>query len=324
MSTVDSWSTIRLHHLRDLLAVVETGSLRAAARKLGLTQPSLTKSLRQLEEQTALALLVRSKHGVTLTSAGQHLVERARLIESELRRTAEDLDLLRGGTVRSVSVGVSMATPLDFIARAVAALHQQDPGLSVQIFEGVQAKMIADVRQGVVDFAIMPVTQREPLLDLRARPLFHTRVVVVGRAGHPCASARSLAELSGCDWITPHRRGVLDGMVERLATGMQLPPFNRPIQCDSSPMYWDLIAHTDLLGLSLATKLDDNSVAGAQIIYDGPPLREVSVSLVHRTDFPQNVIAGELARRCREEAAIYAHRRAGSIETSVNHDITKA
>jgi len=318
MSTADSWSTIRLHHLRDLLAVVETGSLRAAARKLGLTQPSLTKSLRQLEEQTALALLVRSKHGVTLTSAGQHLVERARLIESELRRTAEDLDLLRGGTVRSVS------TPLDFIARAVAALHQQDPGLSVQIFEGVQAKMIADVRQGVVDFAIMPVTQREPLLDLRARPLFHTRVVVVGRAGHPCASARSLAELSGCHWITPHRRGVLDGMVERLATGMKLPPFNRPIQCDSSPMYWDLIAHTDLLGLSLATKLDDNSVAGAQIIYDGPPLREVSVSLVHRTDFPQNVIAGELARRCREEAAIYAHRRAGSIETSVNHDITKA
>jgi len=78
-------------------------------------------------------------------------------------------------------------------------------------------------------------------------------------------------------------------------------------------MYWDLIAHTDLLGLSLATKLDDNSVAGAQIIYDGPPLREVSVSLVHRTDFPQNVIAGELARRCREEAAIYAHRRAGSM-----------
>ena len=117
MSTADSWSTIRLHHLRDLLAVVETGSLRAAARKLGLTQPSLTKSLRQLEEQTALALLVRSKHGVTLTSAGQHLVERARLIESELRRTAEDLELLRGGTVRSVSVGVSMANQAPSVLR---------------------------------------------------------------------------------------------------------------------------------------------------------------------------------------------------------------
>ena len=91
MSDGDPWSTIRLHQLRDLLAVVETGSLRAAARQLGLTQPSLTKSLRQLEEQTALALVVRSKHGVTLTSAGQRLVEHARAIESEIRRTAQDL-----------------------------------------------------------------------------------------------------------------------------------------------------------------------------------------------------------------------------------------
>jgi len=122
-----------------------------------------------------------------------------------------------------------------------------------------------------------------------------------------------LAELTGYHWITPRRGGVLDGMVERLASSMQLPPLNRPIQCDSSSMYWDLIAHTDLLGLSLATKLDDKTVAGAQIIYDGPPLREVSVSLVHRTDFPQNIIAGELAQRCRDEAAIYTHRRSGSM-----------
>lgn len=78
MNNADTWSAIRLHHLRDLLAVVETGSLRAAARKLGLTQPSLTKSLRQLEEQTALVLLVRSSHGVTLTNEGQRVVARAR------------------------------------------------------------------------------------------------------------------------------------------------------------------------------------------------------------------------------------------------------
>ncbi len=309
MNNADPWSTIRLHHLRDLLAVVETGSLRAAARKLGLTQPSLTKSLRQLEEQTALALLVRSSHGVTLTSAGQRVVERARAIESEIRRTAEDLELLRGGAVRSVSIGVSMASPLEFVARAVASLHRRDPSLHVQIFEGVQAKIIADVRQGVVDFAIIPVAQRDSLIDLRARPLFHTRVVVVGRAGHPCAPAQSLRELAACHWITPRRGGVLDGMVERLAVSNQLPAFSRPIQCDSSALYWDLIASTDLVGLSLATKLEGDRVAGARILYDGPPLPEVPVALVHRADFPQNALAGELAERCREEAATHAHRR---------------
>ena len=234
---------------------------------------------------------------------------RARAIESELRRTVEDLELLRGGAVRSVSIGVSMAAPLEFVARAVASVHRREPSLQVQIFEGVQAKIIADVRQGVVDFAIIPVAQRDALIDLRSRPLFHTRVVVVGRAGHPRAPAQSLAQLAACHWITPRRSGVLDGMVERLAVSNHLPRFSRPIQCDSSALYSDLIASTDLVGLSLATKLESDTVAGARIVYDGPPLPEVPVALVHRADFPQNALAGELAERCREEAAIHAHRR---------------
>lgn len=307
MSDSDPWSTIRLHQLRDLLAVVETGSLRAAARKLGLTQPSLTKSLRQLEEQTALALFVRSKHGVALTPAGQRLVEHARSIESEIRRTAQDLELMRGGAARSVSVGVSMAASLDFIARAAESQRRHHPDLQMQIFEGVQAKLIADVRQGIVDFAIMPVGERTNLVDLRVRPLFHTRVVVVGRAGHPSAAAQSLAELSGCDWITPRRGGVLDRMVANAAGDMGLPAFRRPVQCDSSSLYWELIARTDLVGLSLAAKLDGRIVGGAGfcVVYDGPPLPEVAVALVHRVDFPQNALAGDLAERCREEASTY-------------------
>lgn len=312
MSDSDPWSTIRLHQLRDLLAVVETGSLRAAARRLGLTQPSLTKSLRQLEEQTALALFVRSKHGVTLTGAGQRLVEHARSIESEIRRTVEDLDLLRGEAAKSVSIGISMAASLTFIARATETVRRRDPDLQVQIFEGVQAKLIADVRQGVVDFAIMPVGERAQLADLRVRPLFHTRVVVIGRVGHPCGNANSLSELVGCDWITPRRGGVLDRIVERLAASMQLPAFRRPVQCESSSLYYELITRSDLVGLSLAAKLEDNAIAGAAIVFDGPPLPEVPIAIVHRADFPQHAVAGELAECCRGAAASLIARRSSA------------
>lgn len=310
MSESNYWATIRLHQLRDLLAVVETGSLRAAARQLGLTQPSLTKSLRQLEEQTALTLFVRSKHGVTLTTAGQRLVEHARAIESEIRRTAADLELLRGSAARSVSIGVSMAASLDFVARAAEALRQRAPGVQLQIFEGVQAKLIADVRQGVVDFAIMPVAERNNLVDLRVRPLFRTRVVVVGRSGHPRAPADGLGDLSGCSWITPRRGGVLDRMVELVALEMHIQAFQRPVQCDSAALYWEMIARTDLLGLSLAAKLQNRTVevSNFEIVYDGAPLPEVSVALVHRTEFPQNALAGEFAELCREHATTYIGR----------------
>ena len=310
MTEPDPWTPIRLHHLRDLLAVVETGSLRAAARKLGLTQPSLTKSMRQLEEQTALPLFVRSKHGVTLTGAGQRLVEHARSIESAMRRVTQDIELLRGEAAKSVSIGVSLSASLGFIARAVQWMRAHEPGLQIQILEGVQSRMIADVRQGIVDFAIMPVGERGELADLKVRPLFHTRVVVVGRTGNPCAGAHSLAALTACDWVTPRRGGALDRMVERLTAELSLPAFRRPVQCDSWSLYFELVAHSDLIGLALAAMMDGPGMSGVEIVFDGPPLPEVPVALVHRSDFPQHAFAGKFAERCREEASMHIARHA--------------
>jgi len=310
MAESGHWSTVRLHQLRDLLAVVETGSLRAAARRLGLTQPSLTKSLRQLEEQIGIPLLIRSRYGVTLTSAGQRLVSHARAIEAEMRRTAEDLDLLRGGMDSSVSIGVSLAAAPDFIARALECLRRQEPRVRLQVFEGVHEQLVADVRQGVVDFAIMPVGERAHLADLRIRPVFEARVVVVGRAGHPSRGARSLADLAAYDWVTPRRGGTLDGLIERLTTDLGLAPFSRLVQCDSAAIYWELISCGDLVGLTLTGTLQARSVQAMnlRILYDGPPMPSVPVALVHRMDFPQNTLAGRLAELCREQGAAYVGR----------------
>ena len=61
------------HQLKALIGVVEHGGIRAASRRMHLSQAALTKSLRQLEEDAGLALLVRSPRGVVLTEAGKRL-----------------------------------------------------------------------------------------------------------------------------------------------------------------------------------------------------------------------------------------------------------
>lgn len=296
--------------MRDLLAVVETGSLRAAARRLGLTQPSLTKSLRHLEEQAGIPLLVRSKYGVTLTTAGERLVMHARSIEAEMLRTAQDLELLRGSAGNSISIGISLSAALDFIARAVERVHASHPELQIQIFEGVHEQLVADVRLGVVDFVVMPVGDRSHLADLRIRPIFETRVVAVSRTGHPGAGARTLAELGCYDWITPRRGGTLDGLVKQIAAAAGVPPFRRPVQCDSTGIYLELIAGSDLVGLSLHAMLCGRLMRnmGLQVLFDGPPLPALPVALVHRPDFPHNALALALADCCREEGAAYVRR----------------
>lgn len=305
MDNPDPWSTLRPHQLRDLIAVVETGSLRAAARRLGLTQPSLTKSLRQLESQLEIPLLLRSTHGVTLTSAGERLLEHARTIESQIRRAAEDLAQLRGGTSGRVSVGVSPAVSLGFFAEAVDGLRARHRDAVVRITEGLHERLLADVRQGTIDFALMPREERDLLLDLRVRPLFQARVVVMGRKGHPCGNARGLADLAGCDWITQRRNSTLDQLIEREAARLGLNQLRWKVECASSLIYRDIIARSDLIGLALATRPAGAPVRaeGVTSILDGPPLPVVSVVLVHRPDLPPTGSAGMLASLCRKSVA---------------------
>lgn len=305
MDSSEPWSTLRPHQLRDLIAVVETGSLRAAARRLGLTQPSLTKSLRQLESQLGIPLLIRSTHGVALTSAGERLLEHARTIESQIRRATEDLAQFRGGASERVSVGVSPAVSLGFFAEAVNALRARQPDAAVRIVEGLHERLLADVRQGAVDFALMPREERGLLPDLRVRPLFQARVVVMGRVGHPCRGARDLADLAQCDWITQRRNSTIDRLIDREAARLGMDGLRWKVECASSLIYRDIIARSDLVGLALATRPEGAPVrsGGVTSILHGPPLPVVPVVLVHRPDLPPSGSAGILAGLCRKAVA---------------------
>ncbi len=311
MGDDDPWSTLRPHQLRDFLAVADTGSLRAAARKLGLTQPSLTKSLRQLETQLAVAIISRSSHGVTLTSAGQLLLEHARMIEFEIRRTNHAFLRLRGQTAARVNVGLSIALASGLLGEAVKLLRAGDPDVSVRIVEGTHERLVADVRQGVCDFALMPIGVRGHLADLRIRPLFETRIVVVGRVGHPCSGATSLCELAACDWITARRHGTLNDLIDRHASSLGLNGIRWMVECNSLATYWDMIAASDLVGLALLTDLESRSARGFGVValIDAPALPTVTVALLHRPDVGPAGAAGALADLCRDLAVRHVPRR---------------
>ena len=307
----DPWTTLRPHQLRDFIAVADTGSLRAAARKLGLTQPSLTKSLRQLETQLEVAIITRTSHGVTLTSAGVLLLEHARLIESEIRRTNDEFRRMRGRSDARISVGLSISLAAGLLGEAVRLLRARDPDISVRIVEGTHERLVADVRQGLCDFALMPIGARGHLLDLRIRPLFEERIVVVGRAGHPCTGASSLCDLAACDWITPRRQGVLNELIDRQAGKLGLSAIRWMVECNSATTYWDMIAGSDLVGLALLTDLESRNARafGVVALLDLPALPSVTVALLHRPDAAPAGSAAALAELCRDLAGQHVFRK---------------
>ncbi|MFZ1909070.1 MAG: LysR family transcriptional regulator, partial [Burkholderiales bacterium] len=80
---------MRLNQIRDFMAIVEAGGIRAAARGLAVTQPALTKSLRQLETELGAVLLTRGVRGARPTEIGLAFLARARAVTVELRRARE-------------------------------------------------------------------------------------------------------------------------------------------------------------------------------------------------------------------------------------------
>src|SRR3981081_3300518 len=103
--------TMRLSQIRDFVAVVESGGIRAAARKLGVSQPAITRSVQGLEAELHARLLQRTPTGVVLPEPGRAFLARARAAQAELRKAEEEVDRLdqRAG---SVGLGVSPSSAL--------------------------------------------------------------------------------------------------------------------------------------------------------------------------------------------------------------------
>jgi DNA-binding transcriptional LysR family regulator len=96
---------VELRNLEYFLAVVEHGSLRAAAQQLGVTQPALTKAVRRLEDSFGVLLFERRARGVALTTYGSALVRHARDLRSSVRAAWDELGALRTGSAGLVRVG---------------------------------------------------------------------------------------------------------------------------------------------------------------------------------------------------------------------------
>jgi len=192
---------MREAHLRDLIAVIETGSVRSAARKLGLTQAAVSKNLTALERSLGVPLLVRSAQGVEPTDYGRIALRRARVVDAELRRLQEELDSLQGGHPGDVNVGLSATAEAMLLPEALARFRERTPGVLVSITGGRSSSTIAALREAKIDFAIGPLPPGEEAHDLTTERLFSSDLGIVVRAGHPLADCDDLAKLVGCGWL---------------------------------------------------------------------------------------------------------------------------
>lgn len=189
--------------------IARAGSLSAAGRELGWSQPAVSQQLQRLEREVGGPLLVRSSRGVTLTEAGRVLLGRADAVAGELHMAAEELASiaeLRGGRVRLVAFPSAAATLAPEALRLLAADH---PGIDVALVEAEPPEAWAAVREGAADVALVfgydgpPPDSAGQGGDLTWLPLAIEPVDLVVPGDHPAGSRRAvrLRDLADDTWI---------------------------------------------------------------------------------------------------------------------------
>lgn len=278
---------MRLNQIRDLIAVSEAGSLRAAARRIGISQPAMSKSLAELEREFHAQLLTRTSRGVALTAAGRAFVARARVVQGELRKVREDLAALHGGTEGTVAFGIGPALGLPLIPGAMARFRAERPQARVRIREGMRDALLPLVRDESLDFSITEKragTTTEP--GIHFRQLFRLELVVAARKGHRLARATSLPDLANAPWLVFYPPGS-GGALEMAFAAAGLSPPNAVVHCESYVTALALIARSDLLCL-VPPEIIEEPMASRYI--QRIPIRESmprpSIGIFTRADTP--------------------------------------
>jgi LysR family transcriptional regulator of abg operon len=234
---------MRLHQLDHFVAIVEAGSIRAAARSHGVSHPAMTKSLRLLEDDVGVPLLRRSTRGVVCTPAGRALLARARVIRAEVLKAEEELGRWASPHGGSISAGSSpMAATLT--SGALARVRKLYPHASLRIMEGPPSVLVPLVRDETLDLALvvkMPATVGP---GLKFRLLYAERMAIACRRTHRLRAATSLRELAEARWLGLNAPGA-GGWLEQTFSAMGLAMPQHYVHCESFNFGFELMAGVD-------------------------------------------------------------------------------
>jgi DNA-binding transcriptional LysR family regulator len=182
---------MELRHLRYVVAVADELNFTRAAQRLGITQPSLSAQIKQLEAELGTPLFRRGTRSVELTDAGKLMLEEARIILIEVERAKTGVARRARGETGKINIGSAGATyfhPL--IPTIIREFKKQHPGVVLMPEESNTSMLLARLRAGAIDLAFV----RPPLADidgLRLEPLVKEPIHMVLPAAHPLARSKS-------------------------------------------------------------------------------------------------------------------------------------
>ncbi|APR35017.1 LysR family transcriptional regulator [Paraburkholderia sp. SOS3] len=216
---------LRGNHVALLIALDDHGSLRKAAQQVSLSQPAMTKSLREIEAMFGAELFSRSPRGIVANEMGRCVIRHARTLRSEISALRDELAAIMRGSGGTLAIGAVMGSLPGWLTPILKALREVQPDISVEVWEDNSARLLSMLDQRLLDLVIgrPSISVHPEAYDFM--PLEVEEVCLVVDGGDPLADAThiELADLAGNPWIAPQAALPMRSLLEQLFDDAQLP-----------------------------------------------------------------------------------------------------
>jgi len=294
---------MQLHQIEAVVAIAEAGSFRKAAEQLGRTQPTLTKSIKALEESVNLVIFDRTPRGVHLTEGGERLYKRACTIMADVRAMEDEVKQLAGFDGGRVRIGVSPVAGAVIMPRALKQFRKSWPRVEIELINVLYPDSVSQLREAALDIVLGPVPELDAHASVTVERLFDIDMIVAAHEGNPGRNNTRLGDLKEAQWIIHGSKDGPSGMFSgsSSASGWQMP--KAVTSCYSLPTVIALLQETPAFCV-LSQQLFDSIAAshGIVIVPIQDSLPRFPLSMVTQKTRPLTPAATELAQHIRRRA----------------------
>jgi LysR family transcriptional regulator of gallate degradation len=296
-----------LRQLTYFLRVAERKSISLAAGELNIAQPTLTKSMRLLEEELGSALFYRLPRGVELTDAGQHLLRYAEVIKIQMSEARADLQALRTGDRGTVTIGAGPAWLRRHLPQAVARSIANRPDLKILIVGGFDEALFRKLRRGEVDFVVAETPWSQNADDLEIEVVSSVDLCVVARADHPLSRMKTVTmiELLDYPWVLPVNLTRARQRLDALFMSKNVSPPDPSVETESMAFMLAMVRESDALTYTTSTAVEPPDGQGLVILNVKDLVSERSAAVITRkaswTSPAARVVIDALRTVCSED-----------------------
>lgn len=247
---MDWLQRLRVRQLYVLVSLHETANLSLTAARMHMTQPALSKWLRELETDLGVELFERHSRGLVSTRFCDTLVEYARTVLGELERAGETLRAMSGGDVGQLVVGTTPIGPSGLLPECLGRYRRLRPGICVVVHENSLEKLLPLLKEGRLDCVVSRI---EAPVDpaVVAEPLVEEGICVVAGRGHPLARLRKLGWEQARDypWVIPQSGTPLRRELELAMAALGEPTPRAAIESSSVVLIASLLQDGEMLAV---------------------------------------------------------------------------